>query len=101
MEENKDIWQVNFSNFINSLGLECLVSLGKIENPLSKTKEVNQKQSRYIIDTLDMIKEKTKGNLNADEEKLLEDLSAYLKMLFLEETKNKNKGEKDDKPGTT
>ena len=83
-EDIQDVWQVNFTNFVNGLGLECLVALGKIENPLTKKKELNFKQVRYIIDTLDMIKEKTKGNLVSDEEKFMEELVAYLKMLYVQ-----------------
>ena len=84
-EDIKDeLWQVNFTNFVNGLGLECLVALGKIENPLTKNKEPNFKQVRYIVDTLDMIKEKTKGNLSSDEEKFLDELVVYLKMLYVE-----------------
>ncbi len=78
------VWEVNFINFINGLGLECLVGLGKIENPLTKRKEVNPKQVRYIIDTLDMLKEKTKGNLKDDEQKMIDELSSYLKMVYVE-----------------
>ncbi len=98
------IWEVNFINFVNGLGLECLVGLGKIENPLTKRKEVNPKQVRYIIDTLDMLKEKTKGNLKDDEQKMIDELSSYLKMVYVEienekkkEDENKVEDKKEDK----
>jgi hypothetical protein len=78
------VWEVSFINFINGLGLECLVGLGKIENPLTKRKEVNPKQVRYIIDTLDMLKEKTKGNLKDEEQKMIDELCSYLKMVYVE-----------------
>ncbi|MDD5614029.1 MAG: DUF1844 domain-containing protein [Candidatus Omnitrophica bacterium] len=83
-QDKNDIWQVNFTNFINGLGLECLVGLGKLENPLTKKKEFNHQQAKYIIDILDMIKEKTAGNLNQEEQKAVEELTAYLKMLYVE-----------------
>lgn len=82
-----DSWEVSFINFINGLGLECLVALGKIENPLTRSKEKNLRQARYIIDTLDMIKNKTKGNLDQEEERQLDELLVYLKMLYVEESK--------------
>lgn len=87
MEE--ELWQVNFLNFVTGLGLECLVALGKLENPLTKEKKVDSRQARYIIDTLDMIKGKTKGNLNQEEEKSLDELIVYLKMLYLENSQGK------------
>ncbi len=89
-----NVWEVNFINFVNGLGLECLVGLGKIENPLTKRKEANPKQVRYIIDTLDMLKEKTKGNLKDDEQKMIDELSSYLKMVYVEIQGEKNKEEK-------
>ncbi|HDM08587.1 MAG TPA: DUF1844 domain-containing protein [Candidatus Omnitrophica bacterium] len=86
MEEKKipDIWDVNFINFINGLGLECLMALGKLENPVTKKKESDLRQARYVIDTLDMLREKTKGNLAEDEQKILDEMLVYLKMLFVE-----------------
>ncbi|MDP8253096.1 MAG: DUF1844 domain-containing protein [Candidatus Kaelpia aquatica] len=97
MEENtkEKAWEVNFINFVNGLGLECLVGLGKIENPLTKQKEVNPKQVRYIIDTLDMLKEKTEGNLKDDEQKMINELSSYLKMVYVEIQSEIGKKEKE------
>lgn len=95
MEVKDDLWQVNFVNFINGLGLECLVALGKLENPLTKSKEVNLRQARYIIETLDMIREKTRNNLEQEEEKSLEELIVYLKMLYVESSQQKEG--KDDR----
>lgn len=102
MVEDKGVWEVSFTNFVNGLGLECLVALGKLENPLTKKKELNIKQAHYIIDTLDMVRDKTKGNLSSDEVKVLEELLVYLKMLYVEKqgegTKKQDKGsEKPDK----
>ena len=96
MTEEKDLWEVNFTNFVNGLGLECLVALGKIENPLTKKKEPNDKQIRYIIETLVMIKEKTKGNLSSDEDKMITELVVYLKMLYVE-TQQGAEGREQDK----
>lgn len=97
MEEksSQDIWEVNFINFINGLGLECLVALGKLENPFTRKKETDLRQAKYVIDTLDMLREKTRNNLTPDEEKMLEEMVVYLKMLFVE-TKQEGKESKND-----
>lgn len=97
MEEksSQDIWEVNFINFINGLGLECLVALGKLENPFTRKKETDLRQAKYVIDTLDMLREKTRNNLTPDEEKMLEEMVVYLKMLFVE-TKQGGKESKND-----
>jgi len=95
-QDKNEIWQVNFTNFINGLGLECLIGLGKLENPLTKKKEPNLQQARYIIDTLDMIKEKTAGNLNQDEQRAIDELTAYLKMLYVESQGAKSSEQKTE-----
>ena len=54
---------VDFNLFISSLGMQALMGLGEIENPISNKKEQSLPQAKYLIDTLSMIQEKTKGNL--------------------------------------
>ncbi len=94
-ENSGNNWEVNFVNFINGLGLECLVALGKLENPITKKKETDFRQARYVIDTLDMLREKTKGNLAEDEQKLLDEMVVYLKMLFVEAKQEEKKSQDD------
>ncbi|MFH1868710.1 MAG: DUF1844 domain-containing protein [Candidatus Omnitrophota bacterium] len=78
----------DFSIFVTGLSMQTLVSMGEIPNPLNDNKkEKNLDQARYMIDTLDMIKEKTKGNLKPDEEKLLEGILYELRMKYLDLTR--------------
>ena len=77
----------DFSLFITNLSMQALVSLGEIPNPADNKKKTDLVQSSYIIDTLDMIKKKTKNNLSADEEKLLESILYSLRMKYLELSK--------------
>jgi len=77
----------DFSLFVTNLSMQALVSLGEIPNPIDNKKEENLAQSSYIIDTLDMLKNKTKNNLSADEEKLLDDILYSLRMKYIELTK--------------
>jgi hypothetical protein len=85
--EESPYFEASFINFVNGLGLECLVALAKIENPLTKKKEKNLKQAKYIIDTLDIIRNKTKGNLVLQEEKTLNEMITYLKFEYVEASK--------------
>ena len=79
--------EVNFSFFISTLALQVSIYLGQIPNPATNKKERNLTQAKFIIDTLDMLKDKTKGNLNDDENKLLENLLYELKMQYIAVTK--------------
>ena len=58
----------DFNTYLASLSAQALISLGQIENPMTKKKETDLLQGRYIIDILVMLKEKTKGNLSKEEE---------------------------------
>ncbi|NQU18937.1 DUF1844 domain-containing protein [bacterium] len=66
--------EANFSFFITTLGLQVAIALGEIPNPLTNKTEENLEQAKYLIDTLDMLKEKTKNNLAKEEEQMLESL---------------------------
>ena len=72
-----------FSTFILSLNTAALVHLGEIPDPITNKKQVNLTLAKQTIDTLEMLKEKTKGNLSIDEEKLLQSIIYELKIKFL------------------
>ncbi|MCA9393318.1 MAG: DUF1844 domain-containing protein [Candidatus Omnitrophica bacterium] len=62
---------VNFVNYITSLGLQALIFLGETPSPISGRTEKNLDQARILIDTLVMLQAKTRGNLNEQEDSLL------------------------------
>lgn len=78
----------DFSFFITTLSLQASISLGHIPNPATNKKEENLTQAKFVIDTLGMLKDKTKGNLTPEEERLLENMLYELRMSYL----SKNKG---------
>jgi hypothetical protein len=45
----------------------------------------NVAAAKHFIDTLDMLEEKTRGNLGPDERKLLEEIQHQLRLLYVEE----------------
>lgn len=65
----------------------AMMSLGKLENPIAGKTEKNIEFAKLSIDTLDMIKEKTKGNLSEHEEKFLDETLREVKLAYLTETK--------------
>ncbi len=74
---------ITFSTFILSLNTAALVHLGEIPDPITNKKQVNLTLAKQTIDTLEMLREKTKGNLSVDEEKLLQSIIYELKLKFL------------------
>ena len=79
----------DFSFFITTLALQASIALGKVPNPVTNKTEEDTTQARFLIDTLGMLKEKTKGNLNKEEEGLLENILYELRMQYI----SKSKGE--------
>ena len=75
--------QVDFSNFVLSLATSALVHMGEVKDPALEGVEKNLPMSKHTIDALDMIKEKTKGNLDEKELKLLENVLYELRMRYM------------------
>lgn len=75
---------ISFSEFLTSLGVQSLAHLGEIENPATGQKTKNLQAAKEIIDLLVLLKEKTKGNLTAEEQMLLTNLLAELQIRFVE-----------------
>ncbi|MBI4767349.1 MAG: DUF1844 domain-containing protein [Deltaproteobacteria bacterium] len=75
--------EVNFSTFIVSLSTEVLFHLGEFPHPVSGEKEKDLPLAKHAIDTLAMLKEKTQGNLNEEEQKLMEGMLYDLRMAFI------------------
>jgi len=71
--------------------MQAMIALGRLENPVSGKTDKNLEQARFLVDTIGILKEKTKGNLNPEEEKLLDDSLFSLRMMYVEE-KNKING---------
>lgn len=84
VSETKEDFPISFSAFITSLGIQTLIKMGEFENPNSGKKEVDLDGARETIDLLLMLKEKTKGNLSSEEEKLLNSLIPDLQFKFVQ-----------------
>jgi len=63
----------------------AMMSLGKLKNPVTNETDSNMEYAKIAIDTLDMLKDKTTGNLSAYEEQFLNETLKELKLLYVEE----------------
>ncbi|MGD2269210.1 MAG: DUF1844 domain-containing protein [Desulfobacterales bacterium] len=77
--------EINFSTFVFSLNASALVHLGAIEDPASKGKVKNLSMAKQTIDILSMLEEKTKGNLNKDEENIIKNILYDLRIAYVRE----------------
>jgi hypothetical protein len=79
----EELPQARFDLFISGLGMEALIAMGDMPHPTTRKQAANFPQARYLIDLLGMLEEKTKGNLVAEEERLLKDTLYQLRMRYL------------------
>ena len=76
---------IDFSTFILSLSTTALYQMGLASDPTTgRTAKPDALLARQTIDTLEMLREKSRGNLDAEEEKLLDSLIYELRMRFVE-----------------
>jgi len=90
MDENKKEFEPaapDFKFFITTLSLQAAISLGQIPNPVTKKSEENLPQAKFIIDTLGMLQEKTRGNLSTEEAEFLENVLYELRTAYLAKSK--------------
>ncbi|HTP14133.1 MAG TPA: DUF1844 domain-containing protein [Bacteroidota bacterium] len=59
--------------------------MGKVKNPATDKIERNLEQAQAMIEMLDMIKEKTTGNLSEEEARILSNLAQELKLNYVDE----------------
>lgn len=71
-----------FSEFIILQAQNAGLFLGQIPNPQTGAKAVNLRAAKSVIDSLEMLASKTRGNLTASESKLLTTALQNLKPLY-------------------
>jgi hypothetical protein len=76
-----------FENLIRSLGQNAAMLLGGYADPRTGQPMLDLEGAREMIDMLDVLREKTVGNLAPEEDTLLLDVLGNLKLAFMEMTK--------------
>ncbi|MBZ5551975.1 MAG: DUF1844 domain-containing protein [Acidobacteriia bacterium] len=75
---------MTFETLVMSLSSTAMVQLGLIPDPATNQPEQNLQAARQTIDILEILQQKTKGNLDESESKLLDNILYELRMTFLE-----------------
>ena len=83
-----------FETLIRSLGQNAAMLLGGYADPRTGQAVLDLEGAREMIDMLDALREKTRGNLTAEEDTLLLDVLGNLKLAFMEMAKAAAKQEK-------
>ena len=104
MNESKpDINKVLFMHLVSMLAMSAIQQMGKLVDPATGKAETNLEAAQATIDMLDMLEARTRGNLDADETKLIKDTLMSLKMNYVEtkEMQNAECRMQNEKPQNT
>lgn len=75
-----------FEFLVHTLFTQALMALGRIPNPITKQAVTNLATARHFVAMLGMLEEKTKGNLDRDDRRLLDEAQHQLRVLVLQTT---------------
>ena len=76
--------KIDFPTFIYSLFTQGLFSLGHIPHPETGEKKIDFDGAKEAIGIIDLLEEKTRGNLTADEDAMLQNLAHDLRLRFIQ-----------------
>lgn len=75
--------EVNFVSFVMSLATQAAVQLGDMPGPAGINIPVDRLAAKQTIDIIQMLKDKTEGNLDESEARLIENVLHELHMSFI------------------
>ena len=81
--------EVNFNSLIFSLSSSALLHLGEIPDPQTQSKKEDLQLAKHSIDIIAMLRDKTNGNLNEEEQKFIDNILADLRIRYVKAIKSK------------
>jgi hypothetical protein len=84
---NEFLPPLDFTSIVLPFYTQALLKLGLLAGTNAPTSGENLELARRLIDLLDLLRERSKGNLSPAEEKLLESCLQQLRMSYLEKVK--------------
>ncbi|HIE26891.1 TPA: DUF1844 domain-containing protein [Candidatus Poribacteria bacterium] len=82
-KEKIELPPVDFTNFINSLASTAFMYMGGVVDPETKKPIIELNLAKHQIDIIEMLQQKTKGNLTAPENNFLENTLYNLRMSYV------------------
>jgi hypothetical protein len=87
-----------FIEFVMMQAQNAAFMLGQIPHPQTGKAEVNLEVAQMLIDQLGMIQEKTKGNLNSDESRILAGAISNLQLAYVEAVRGEPSSKAEIRP---
>lgn len=80
----EDLHAVLFAQMVTQFASTGLVFLGRAPNPVTGKTEADLDMARMVVDQLEMLENRTRGNLSPDEQRLLGRSLTTLRMAFVQ-----------------
>ncbi len=77
----------NFSTVVSIFSTQALVAMGAIPNPATGEPDIQVDLARHLIDLIDVLEKKSKGNLDQAEISMIESTLHHLRMSFVEHSR--------------
>jgi hypothetical protein len=86
-DQGKEVPPMDFISFVMSLANTAIVQMGLAQSPETGEPMKDLAGAKQLIDIIGLLEEKTKGNLNEEEKKILTDTLFQLRMAYVEASK--------------
>ena len=84
-QQSPPLPEVTFTSLIFSLSSSALYHFGEIADPQTGQKKKDLALAKHAIDTIAMLKDKTKGNLTKEEERFIDSVLTDLRWRYVKE----------------
>jgi hypothetical protein len=76
----------DFLTFLSTLAMQALMALGEAANPVTGETLTDLPQAQYLIDVIQMLSDKTQGNLSAQESAEVKTVLYQLRLKFVKKS---------------
>jgi hypothetical protein len=73
----------SFEMLLTTLATEALVALGQVPHPVTGKVQAHRNQAKFLIDTVDVLRQKTAGNLTTGEQQVIDSLLHQMRLVFV------------------
>ena len=80
---SRELPPASFIGFLRAMASQTLIHLGVIPSPVTRKTERHLEEAKFSIDLLEIIRDKTKGNLTDEERKFLDAILADLQVVYV------------------
>ena len=74
----------SFEMLLTTLATEALVALGQVPHPVTGKVQAHRNQAKFLIDTVDILRQKTAGNLTTSEQQVIDSLLHQMRLVFVQ-----------------